>query len=429
MSVQNAVRIVVTGAGVVGPLGCGTEVAWSRLLAGQSGIRALPEGFAEGTGCGIAGRVPSVADDSEAGYDPDRHISAKDRKKMDRFIEFALLAAQEALAQADWHPVSEMAQQRTATIIASGVGGFDAIAEAVRTTDSRGPRRLSPFTAPSFLANMAAGHVSIQHGFKGPIGAPITACAAGVQAIGDAARLIRSGEADIAVCGGTEAAIHRVTLGSFAAARALSTGFNDRPEQASRPFDRDREGFVMAEGAGLLVIESLEHALARGARPLAELVGYGTSADAYHLTAGPADGSGARRAMELALQQGGVAPGDVQHINAHATATQVGDRGELAAIRAVFGAGSGVAITSTKSSTGHLLGAAGGIEAIFTVLALRDQIVPPTLNLTNPDEAAKGLDLVGVQARKMPIEYALSNGFGFGGVNASALFRRWEPSR
>lgn len=429
MSVQNAVRIVVTGAGVVGPLGCGTEVAWSRLLAGKSGIRALPEGFAEGTGCGIAGRVPSVADDSEAGYDPDRHISAKDRKKMDRFIEFALLAAQEALAQADWHPISEMAQQRTATIIASGVGGFDAIAEAVRTTDSRGPRRLSPFTAPSFLANMAAGHVSIQHGFKGPIGAPITACAAGVQAIGDAARLIRSGEADIAVCGGTEAAIHRVTLGSFAAARALSTGFNDRPEQASRPFDRDREGFVMAEGAGLLVIESLEHALARGAQPLAELVGYGTSADAYHLTAGPADGSGARRAMELALQQGGVAPGDVQHINAHATSTQVGDGGELAAIRAVFGEGSGVAITSTKSSTGHLLGAAGGIEAIFTVLALRDQIVPPTLNLANPDEAAKGLDLVGVQARKMPIEYALSNGFGFGGVNASALFRRWEPSR
>lgn len=428
MSVQNAVRIVVTGTGVVGPLGCGAEIAWSRLLAGQSGIRALPDDLAEGTGCGIAGRVPSVDEDGEAGYDPDRHISVKDRKKMDRFIEFALLAAREALAQADWHPTDEIARQRTATIIASGVGGFDAIAEAVRTTDSRGPRRLSPFTAPSFLANMAAGHVSIQHGFKGPIGAPITACAAGVQAIGDAARLIRSGEADIAVCGGTEAAIHRVTLGSFAAARALSTGFNDRPQEASRPFDRDREGFVMAEGAGLLVIESLEHALARGARPLAELIGYGTSADAYHLTAGPVDGNGARRAMELALQQGGVAPGDVHHINAHATSTQVGDRGELAAIRSVFGAGSGVAISSTKSSTGHLLGAAGGIEAIFTILALRDQIVPPTLNLTNPDEAAEGLDLVGLSARKMPIEYALSNGFGFGGVNASVLFRHWEVS-
>ncbi|MEE4464688.1 beta-ketoacyl-[acyl-carrier-protein] synthase II, partial [Azotobacter chroococcum] len=364
-----------------------------------------------------------------AGYDPERIVAAKERKKMDRFIEFALAAAQEALAQAAWQPTDEEQRQRTATIIASGVGGFGAIAEAVRTTDERGPRRLSPFTAPSFLANMAAGHVSIRHGFKGPLGAPVTACAAGAQAIGDAARLIRSGEADIAVCGGTEAAIHRVTLGSFAAARALSTGFNDRPQEASRPFDRDRDGFVMAEGAGLLVIESLEHALARGARPLAELVGYGTSADAYHLTAGPENGSGARRAMEQALRQAGIASGDVQHINAHATSTQVGDRGELAAIRSVFGTGSGVAITSTKSSTGHLLGAAGGIEAIFTILALRDQIVPPTLNLVDPDDAADGLDLVGLVARKMPIQYALSNGFGFGGVNASVLFRRWEPFR
>jgi 3-oxoacyl-[acyl-carrier-protein] synthase II len=249
-----------------------------------------------------------------------------------------------------------------------------------------------------------------------------------VQAIGDAARLIRSGEADIAICGGAEAAIDRVTLGCFAAARALSTGFSDSPEQASRPFDSQRDGFVMAEGAGLLVIESLEHALARGAKPLAELVGYGTSADAYHLTAGPEDGSGARRAMQLALQQASIAPGDVDHINAHATSTQVGDKGELAAIRAVFGSGSGVAITSTKSATGHLLGAAGGVEAIFTVLALQDQIAPPTLNLTQVDDAALGLDLVARVAREMPIEYALSNGFGFGGVNASVLFRRWEAN-
>jgi 3-oxoacyl-[acyl-carrier-protein] synthase II len=255
----------------------------------------------------------------------------------------------------------------------------------------------------------------------------VTACAAGAQAIGDAARLIRSGEADIAVCGGSEAAIHRVTLGSFAAARALSSGFNDRPQEASRPFDRDRDGFVMAEGAGLLVIESLEHALARGAQPLAELVGYGTSADAYHLTAGPESGDGARRAMELALRQAGIEASEVQHINAHATSTPVGDRGELAAIRSVFGSGSGVAIASTKSSTGHLLGAAGGVEAIFTVLALRDQVVPPTLNLINPDEAAAGLNLVTLNARHMPIHYALSNGFGFGGVNASLLFRRWKP--
>jgi len=427
MSVHNAVRIVVTGTGAVGPLGCGTETAWSRLLAGQSGIRALSADLVEGTGVAVGGQVPTLAEDGQAGYDPERFIAAKERKKMDRFIEFALVAAQEALAQAAWQPTDEEQRQRTATIIASGVGGFGAIAEAVRTTDDRGPRRLSPFTAPSFLANMAAGHVSIAHGFTGPLGAPVTACAAGVQAIGDAARLIRSGEADIAVCGGTEAAIHRVTLGCFAAARALSTGFNDRPGEASRPFDRDRDGFVMAEGAGLLVIESLEHALARGARPLAELVGYGTSADAYHLTAGPEDGSGAQRAMQQALRQAGIAPGEVQHINAHATSTQVGDRGELAAIRSVFGTGSGAAITSTKSSTGHLLGAAGGIEAIFTVLALRDQVVPPTLNLTNPDEAADGLNLVGPAARKMPIQYALSNGFGFGGVNASLLLRRWEP--
>lgn len=345
---------------------------------------------------------------------------------MDRFIEFALVAAREALTQANWHPITSEEQERTATIIASGVGGFGTIAEAVRTTDSRGPRRLSPFTAPSFLANMAAGHISITHGFKGPLGAPVTACAAGVQAIGDAARLIRSGEADIAICGGTEAAIDRVTLGCFAAARALSTGFNDRPQEASRPFDRDRDGFVMAEGAGLLVIESLEHALARGAQPIAEIVGYGTSADAYHLTSGPEDGNGAQRSIQQALRQAGIEPSAVQHINAHATSTQVGDKSELAAIRAVFGADSNVAITSTKSSTGHLLGAAGGVEAIFTLLALRDQVVPPTLNLINPDEAAKDLNFINLVKRDMRIQYALSNGFGFGGVNASLLLRRWE---
>lgn len=428
INLEGQKRIVVTGTGIVGPLGCGVEEVWQRLLAGRSGIRNLPEGIAEGTGVAVGGRVPFLEEDAIVGYDPERIISAKDRKKMDRFIEFALVAAHEALEQAGWRPTDVADQERTATIIASGVGGFGAIADAVRTTDARGPRRLSPFTAPSFLANMAAGHVSIRHGFKGPLGAPVTACAAGVQAIGDAARLIRGGEADIAICGGTEAAIDRVTLGCFAAARALSTGFADRPQEASRPFDRDRDGFVMSEGAGLLVIESLEHALARGAKPLAELVGYGTSADAYHLTAGPEDGSGARRAMEQALRQAVVYPAQVQHINAHATSTPVGDKGELAAIRSLFGSESGVAITSTKSSTGHLLGAAGGIEAIFTVLALRDQVVPPTLNLVNPDDAATGLDLVALKPRKMAITHALSNGFGFGGVNASVLFRRWEPT-
>lgn len=428
MQGNDRTRIVVTGVGTVSPLGCGTEAVWARLLAGRSGLSLLPAEVSDGVGSLIAGQVPSRAEDPEAGYDPLVAIAAKDLKKMDRFIEFALVAAKEALDQAGWQPISEAQRERTATIIASGVGGFGAIAEAVRTTDARGPRRLSPFTAPSFLANMAAGNVSIQYGFRGPLGAPITACAAGVQAIGDAARLIRSGEADIALCGGAEAAINRVSLGSFAVARALSTGFNERPQEASRPFDSDRDGFVMAEGAGLLVIETLQHALARGATPLAELVGYGTSADAYHLTAGPEDGSGARRAMTQALRQAGIDATEVQHINAHATSTQVGDKGELAAIRAVFGDASPVAITSTKSSTGHLLGAAGGIEAIFTVLALRDQVVPPTLNLHHPDQAADGLNLVALRARRLPLEYALSNGFGFGGVNASVLFRRWMGS-
>ncbi|MDS9873590.1 beta-ketoacyl-ACP synthase II [Pseudomonas protegens] len=419
-------RIVVTGMGAITPLGCGVEQVWRRLLAGQSGIRSLPEELIGELSTTIGGQVPDSLQDPEAGFDPDQLLAPKEQRKMDRFILFALAAAEEALAQAGWKPDTAEAQARTATIIASGVGGFPAIAEAVRTTDSKGPRRLSPFTIPSFLSNMAAGHVSIRHGLKGPLGAPVTACAAGVQAIGDAARMIRAGEIDIAVCGGAEAAIHRVSLGGFAAARALSSEFNDTPERASRPFDQARDGFVMGEGAGLLVIEELEHALARGARPIAELVGYGTSADAYHMTAGPEDGDGARRAMQQALRQAGIQASQVQHLNAHATSTPVGDKGELAAIRTVFGTDSGLAISATKSATGHLLGAAGGIEAIFTILALRDQIAPATLNLENPDSAAAGLDLVRGQARQLAMQYALSNGFGFGGVNASVLFKRWE---
>ncbi|MGP2484510.1 beta-ketoacyl-ACP synthase II [Pantoea eucalypti] len=419
-------RIVITGAGVVSPLGCGVNNVWQRLTAGESGIRTLPDTLTVGTGISVGGLVPGIDEDPLAGYDPESFIAPKERKKMSRFIEFALLAAEEALAQAGWHPEDEAARERTATIIASGVGGFGAIADAVRTTDGRGPRRLSPFTAPSFLANMAAGHVSIKYGFTGPLGAPVTACAAGVQAIGDAARLIRSGEADIAICGGTEAALDRVTLGCFAAARALCTGYEEHPHLASRPFDRDRNGFVMAEGAGLLVIESLAHAQARGATPLAEIISYGTSADAYHLTAGPEDGSGAARAMRTALRQACISADDVHHINAHATSTQVGDHGELAAIRAVFGDNSQVAISSTKSATGHLLGAAGGVEAIFTLMALRQQLIPPTLNLHHPDDAAGNLDLVALTARPAELTYAMSNGFGFGGVNASLLLRKWH---
>ncbi|MXN54120.1 beta-ketoacyl-ACP synthase II [Shinella sp. AETb1-6] len=419
-------RIVVTGMGAVSPLGASVSSSWARLLAGQSGIRRLPEEIVGDLPAKVGGVVPSIEDDPEAGFNPDLILAPKDQRKVDRFILLALAAADEALAQAKWKPASEEDRMRTATIIASGIGGFPAITDAVRTVDQKGPRRLSPFTIPSFLVNLAAGHVSIRHGFRGPLGAPVTACAAGVQAIGDAARLIRAGEADIAVCGGTEACINTVSLGGFAAARSLSAGFNDTPELASRPFDMLRDGFVMGEGAGVLVIEALSHALARGAEPLAELVGYGTTADAHHITSGPEDGSGAARAMRIAIKQAGIAPEEIQHLNAHATSTPVGDRGEIEAIKSVFGSGSGLAVSGTKSATGHLLGAAGGLEAIFTIMALRDQIAPPTLNLNAPDPASDGIDIVAKRARPHLMNYAISNGFGFGGVNASAVFKRWS---
>ncbi len=418
-------RIVITGMGIASPLGCGVEHVWQQLLAGKSGVSRLDDEIVGELPVKVGGMVPSLAEDPTGGLNPDAIVSPKDQRKMDRFILLALIAADEAIKQAQWAPETDEQRERTATIIASGVGGFPAIADAVRTMDARGPRKLSPFTIPSFLVNLAAGHVSINYGFKGPLGAPVTACAAGVQAIGDAARLIRSGEADVAICGGAEATVHAVSLGGFAAARALSTGFSEDPTKASRPFDRDRDGFVMGEGAGIVVIESLEHALARGAKPIAEIIGYGTSADAYHLTSGPEDGDGAKRAMEIAIKQAGIVPDQIQHLNAHATSTPVGDKGELAAIKRVFGVGNKIAVTSTKSATGHLLGAAGGIETIFTALALRDQIIPPTLNLDNPDEDAAGVDIVHGQARPAVIGHAISNGFGFGGVNASILLKRW----
>lgn len=417
-------RIVVTGLGVVSPLGATVDASWRRLIAGQSGIRRLDDAIVPDIDCKVAGVVRDIGDDPE-GFDIAKAVPVKDRRKMDRFIQFAVEASRQALAQAKWAPENETARERTATVIGSGIGGFLTITDAVHTVDQRGARKLSPFTVPAFLVNLAAGNVSIMFGFKGPLGAPVTACAAGVQAIGDGMRMIRSGEADIALCGGAEACINRVALGAFAAARALSTGFNDTPEKASRPFDVARDGFVMGEGSGMLVIETEEHALARGAEPLAELVGYGTSADAYHLTSGPPDGNGALRAMRAALAMAGITPADIGYLNAHATSTQVGDGGELAAMRALFGNGPGAAISSTKSATGHLLGAAGGLEAVFSVLALRDGILPPTLNLTDPDPEAAGLDLIGPEARKSAVEYVLSNGFGFGGVNASVIFRRW----
>lgn len=418
-------RIVITGMGIVSPLGCGIELVWQRLLSGQSGIRKLSADIADNLSTKIAGIVPSKADDASGGFAPEEVIAFKELKKMDRFIQFAMVAAGEAIKQAKWFPQSDREQARTATVIASGIGGFPAIAQAVRTTDNKGVARLSPFTVPSFLVNLAAGHVSIRHGFKGPIGAPVTACAAGVQAIGDAARMIRAGEADIAICGGAEACIDLVSLGGFAAAKALSSSFNDTPEKASRPFDSQRDGFVMGEGAGILVIETLSHATARGATPIAEIVGYGTSADAYHITAGPEDGDGAKRAMQAAIAMANIKPNDIQHLNAHATSTPVGDAGELRAIKTVFGEHSPIAITSTKSSTGHLLGAAGGIEAIFTALSVRDQQVPYNLNLENVDAQAEGLHFVRDKTQPLAIQYAISNGFGFGGVNASIVLKRF----
>ncbi len=417
--------VVITGMGLVSPLGCGVDRVWARLLEGRSGIRRLPDTVVEDVPCKVGGVVPTIAEDPEGGFDLDATVSPREQKRMDRFIHFALGAAEEALAAADWKPTEMADLERTGVIIASGVGGFPAMVEATRITDSKGPRRLSPFTVPAFLVNLAAGQISIRYGFKGPLGAPVTACAASVQAIGDAARLIRAGEADVVVAGGAEACIDRVSLGAFAAARALSTNFNDTPQRASRPYDRDRDGFVMGEGAAVLVLESEAHARARGAKILAEVVGYGTSADAYQMTAGPADGEGAIRAMQVALAQAGISAGEVDHINAHATSTPVGDAGELAAIHTLFGEGR-PPISATKGATGHLLGAAGALEAVFTVMALRTSLLPPTLNLDHPDAAAEGLDLVAGEPRRQAIRHALSNGFGFGGVNASVVLRRHD---
>lgn len=421
---KGRMRIVVTGMGLVSPLGCGVEHVWPRLIDGASGVRRLPKDLAPDVACQVA--APVLDRDELGGFYPKAILAAKDLRKMDRFIQLAMVATEEAIVQSGWAPASDAESCRTATIIATGIGGFDTLASAVRTTDNKGARRLSPFTIPSFLANLAAGHVSIRYGFKGPIGTPVTACAAGVQAIGDAARLIHSGEVDVAICGGAESAIHHVSLGGFGAAKALSSAFNDTPEAASRPFDTQRDGFVMGEGAGILIIESLDHALRRGAMPIAEITGYGTTADAWHITAGPDDGDGAARAMRLALAQANLAPDQIGHLNAHATSTPVGDRGELAAIRSVFGTNGTLAISATKSATGHTLGAAGGIEAIFTIMALRQQVLPPTLNLVEPDPLADGLDLVGPQARNWKFDHAISNGFGFGGVNASLVVSQWR---
>ncbi len=413
--------IVITGMGAVSPLGVGVETNWHALMAGRSGVVINDRFDTTDFACKIAGMVPGK--DQPNGFDPTKVIDAKEIKKMDLFIQYGLVAAAEALAQSGWVADTPEKQAATATIIGSGVGGSPVMAEAVNTINEKGPRRLSPFTVPSFLANMASGWISILYGFKGPIGAPVTACAASAQAIGDAMRLIRTGEAEIAVCGGAEGSVDPISIGGFAASRALNTTYNDRPTEASRPFDKGHAGFVLAEGAAVVVIERLSHARARGAIPLAIAAGYGTSADAYHLTAGSPDGAGAQVAMNQAIRTAGLSPDDVGYVNAHATSTEVGDNAEINGIRAVFGnRGRSLAVSSTKSATGHMLGAAGAIEAVYSVLALRNQMLPPTLNLVDPEDIAAQFDLVPLKAKPKALKHVLSNSFGFGGVNASLVF-------
>ncbi len=420
--------IVVTGMGAVSPLGAGVGTNWSRLVAGRSGIVRNTRFDVSEFAARIDGLVPTTETDPQ-GFDPLGAIDAKDIKKMDLFIQYGLVAAHEALAQAGWAPRTEEERGSTATIIGTGVGGSPVMAHAVETIIEKGPRRLSPFTVPAFLANLAAGWISIRHGFKGPIGAPVTACAASAQAIGDGMRLILTGEAEVAVVGGAEGSIDPISVGGFGAARALATAFNDDPEAASRPFDRRRDGFVLAEGAAVLVIEKLSHAKARGATPLAILSGYGTSADAYHVTSGEPSGAGAQVAMRNALRMAGVSPGEVDYINAHSTSTGVGDAAELAGISAVFAErGRDLSISSTKSATGHLMGAAGAIESVFSIEAIRHGMVPATLNLEDPDVGGQ-FDLVPRVARPKALRHVLSNSFGFGGVNASLLFSAVQPNR
>ncbi|SBS25254.1 3-oxoacyl-[acyl-carrier-protein] synthase 2 [Marinomonas spartinae] len=417
-------RIVITGMGIVSPLGLGVSAVWNRLIKGESGIRPLPAEMVENLGTKIAGQVPSHTE-QENGLNEDDYMTPKERKRIDLFTLYALAAAEEALKQANWFPETDEEKESTATVIGTGIGGLPALTNAHNILNEQGARRLSPFTVPSFLANLAAGNVSIKYGFKGPLGAPVTACAAGVQAIGDAVRMILTGEAKVALAGGAEGCIDPLSIGGFGALKALSTR-NDAPAEASRPFDKDREGFVIGEGSGLIVIETLEHALARGAKPLVEIVGYGTSGDAYHLTSGPEDGDGAARAMKAAIKMAGIDVSQIGYVNAHATSTPVGDRGEVNALRSVFGDYvTKVAISSTKSATGHLLGAAGGIESIFSAQAIMTSMLPPTLNMHHADEGMEDLDFVPLVARQKEVEYVLSNGFGFGGVNAALLLKRY----
>ncbi|SNY93836.1 3-oxoacyl-[acyl-carrier-protein] synthase II [Cohaesibacter sp. ES.047] len=418
-------RVVVTGMGMVSPLGNGVETTWSNILAGKSGASKASGFEIDDLACQIACQLP-FGDGSDGTFNPDDTLPVKEQRKVDPFILYAIAAADEAIADAGWKPESYEDQIASGVMIGSGIGGLLGIEKAAYDLAEKGPRRISPFFIPGRLINLASGYVSIRHGLKGPNHAVVTACSTGAHAIGDAARLIALGDADVMVAGGTESPVGRLSLAGFNACRALSTHFNDEPEKASRPYDKDRDGFVMGEGAGVVVLEEYEHAVARGAKIYAEVSGYGLSGDAHHITAPAEDGDGAFRCMTSALKRANVAPDEIDYINAHGTSTPLGDEIELHAIERLVGdAADGLTMSSTKSAIGHLLGAAGSVEAIFSLLAIRDQVAPPTLNLDNPSIDTK-IDLVPYKPKKMDIKVVLSNSFGFGGTNASLVFRAFE---
>src|ERR1700690_619165 len=417
-------RVVVTGMGMLTPLGCGVETTWQRLLKGESGVKKIESFDVSDISCKIAGVVPR-GDGTNGSYNPDQWMEPKEQRKVDDFIVFGMCAARQALDDAGWRPQSHEDQCTTGVLIGSGIGGVEGIAANAIILHEKGPRRISPFFIPGRIINLASGYVSIEFGLKGPNHAVVTACSTGAHAIGDAARMVALGDADVMVAGGTESPVNRIALSGFAALRALSSGFNDQPKRASRPYDKDRDGFVMGEGAGVVVVEELDHAKARGAKIYAELVGYGLSGDAYHITAPSPDGDGAFRCMSMAIKRAGISAGEIDYINAHGTSTPLGDEIELGAVQRVIGNAAGrISMSSTKSCIGHLLGAAGAVEAIFSILAIRDRIAPPTINLDNPSVETP-IDLVPHVARKRDIDTALSNSFGFGGTNASLIFRRY----
>jgi len=416
-------RVVVTGLGMVSPLSCGAETTWKRILEGKSGAGVITGFEVSDLACQIAAQVPR-GDGTDGTFNADEWMEPKEQRKVDDFILYAVSAATQALKDSGWEPKTYEEQCASGVMIGSGIGGLGGIYETALVLKEKGPRRVSPFFIPGRLINLASGYVSIQHGLKGPNHSAVTACSTGAHAIGDAGRLIALGDADVMVAGGAESAVNRIGIAGFAACKALSTGFNDRPTQGSRPYDKDRDGFVMGEGAGVVVLEEYEHAKARGAKIYAELIGYGLSGDAYHITAPAPDGDGAFRCMSMAVKRAGISVADLDYINAHGTSTPLGDELELGAVQRLVGdSASKISMSSTKSAIGHLLGAAGAVEAIFSVLAIRDQVAPPTLNLDNPS-VETAIDLVPHKPRHRKIDVALSNSFGFGGTNASLVFRR-----